>query len=344
MDDALRQAVREAVGTSEAYFVGGRLRDEELGCPITDVDVACLDPERAAREFRRLAGEAVFELSARHGAWRVLYAGGITVDFVAMRGSIEADLALRDFTANALARNVATGEWIDPTGGRDDLRAGLLRAVSDSIFEADPLRLLRAVRLEQELPLSLEPHTEALVRAHAAAVRAPAGERVLAELSRLGRVGFRRLEDLGLLEGLGGSNERLDRLGEDPGSDLLLVATLGERLLELPVAREQARMTQTLLRARPPEGCDRRSIHRFRQKTEPWAVEALRYLGVEEAVAHVRAAQEAEPAQPLLRGDELGVPAGPEVGRLLLRIEEERAAGIIATRDEALELVARERS
>ena len=56
----------------------------------------------------------------------------------------------------------------------------------------------------------------------------------------------------------------------------------------------------------------------------------------------VRRAREAEPAEPLLRGDELPVPPGPEVGRLLERIAEERAAGTITTREEALELVRRE--
>jgi poly(A) polymerase len=56
----------------------------------------------------------------------------------------------------------------------------------------------------------------------------------------------------------------------------------------------------------------------------------------------VRRAREAEPAEPLLRGDELGVLPGPEVGRLLELVAEERAAGTIATREEALDLVRRE--
>ena len=52
----------------------------------------------------------------------------------------------------------------------------------------------------------------------------------------------------------------------------------------------------------------------------------------------------AEPREPLVRGDELGVPPGPEIGRLLDLVAEERAAGTISTREEALELVERERS
>jgi hypothetical protein len=56
----------------------------------------------------------------------------------------------------------------------------------------------------------------------------------------------------------------------------------------------------------------------------------------------VQAARANDPAEPLLRGDELGVPPGPEVGRLLELVDEERAAGTISTREEALELVKRE--
>jgi hypothetical protein len=56
----------------------------------------------------------------------------------------------------------------------------------------------------------------------------------------------------------------------------------------------------------------------------------------------VRAARAADPSEPLVRGDELGVARGPEIGRLLDRIAEERAAGTISTREEALELARRE--
>jgi hypothetical protein len=57
----------------------------------------------------------------------------------------------------------------------------------------------------------------------------------------------------------------------------------------------------------------------------------------------VEEARRRDPAEPLVRGDELGIEPGPEVGRLLDLIEEERAAGTISTRAEALELARRER-
>ena len=101
-----------------------------------------------------------------------------------------------------------------------------------------------------------------------------------------------------------------------------------------------------MLAARLPRDESAREIHRFRRATEPWALEALAYVGGGAAVERfgdaVRRAREAEPAEPLLHGDEVPVPPGPEVGRLLERIAEERAAGTITTREEALELVRRE--
>jgi len=56
----------------------------------------------------------------------------------------------------------------------------------------------------------------------------------------------------------------------------------------------------------------------------------------------VEAARSNDPPDTLIRGNELGLPPGPEVGRLLERIAEERAAGTISTREEALELARRE--
>ena len=100
---------------------------------------------------------------------------------------------------------------------------------------------------------------------------------------------------------------------------------------------------RTLLRARPPADGSARELYRFRRETEPWALEALEFVGAPELRGAVEDARSRDPAEPLLRGDELGVPPGPEVGRLLERIEEERAAGTISTREEALELVRRER-
>lgn len=331
------EGVREVLAGEEAWIVGGAIRDELLDRPVLDLDVACRDPRDAAHRYARRVGGAAFPLSERHGAWRVVVDGSErTVDFTPLPNGIEADLGTRDFTLNAIAVPVEGGERCDPHGGQADLEKGIVRAVSPTIFEADPLRLLRAVRLEDELGLRIDPETEALLRRSTALVSRAAGERILAELHRLSPSGYRRLEDVGLLTELGGTvDERLDAL-DDP--DFRLVAALREGLASLPISNDLRRYANLLLRARAPDDPSPRSIHRFRRQTEPWALDALAFVGASQLAGVVEAARRADPSEPLVRGDELGLQPGPEIGRILAIIDEERAAGTIATREEALEL------
>jgi tRNA nucleotidyltransferase/poly(A) polymerase len=334
----MRKAAEEVLAGEEAWVVGGAVRDELLARPVLDLDIACLEPERAARAYARRRGGAVFPLSAQHGGWRVALDRGRTVDFTPLQGgSIEADLGTRDFAINAIAVPLAGGEPIDPYAGQVDLGRRLIRVVSPRVFDDDPLRLLRAVRLEDELGFELDAETEALVRERAALVTRPAGERILDELRRLSAEGYERLDELGLLAPLGGSLPPTLRAFDSPW--FRLAATFGARLRGLPISNELRRFTSTLLRAEAPVDGSPRAIHRFRRATEPWALEALAFLGAEGHADAVRAARESEPVDPLLRGDELGVPPGPEVGRLLQLVAEERAAGTISTREEALDLV-----
>jgi tRNA nucleotidyltransferase/poly(A) polymerase len=335
------ELARELLAGEEAWVVGGAIRDELLGRPVVDVDVACRRPEEAARAYAGHSGGAPFPLSEQHGAWRVALDDGRTVDFTPLRGTIEGDLATRDFTVNALARPLAGGEILDPSGGLEDIELRRLRAVTETVFEDDPLRLLRAVRLEDELGFRLAPLTEELVRAQAHLVARPAGERILAELERLLPAGFRRLEELGLLAPLGGSLERAELLDAIDSADFRLAVVFGRELRRYPISNERKRLLRVLLRAEAPPDGSARAIHRFRRATEPWALEALAYVGASELVPAVEAARADDPDEPLLRGDELGLPPGPEIGRLLAAVEEERAAGIISTREEALDLVRR---
>ena len=327
------ELAREVLNGEEAWVVGGAVRDELLGRELVDLDIAVRDPRRAARAYARRSGGAPFALSEQHGAWRVALEDGRTVDFTPLPGSIEDDLATRDFTINAIARPLAGGEPVDPFGGDADLESRRLRAVGESVFRDDPLRLLRAVRLEDELELRLDEETERLVQRDAELVTRPAGERIVAELVRLSAGGYRRLDGLGLLAPLGGSID--DRLDRWDSPDYRLVAVFGDELRRFPVSNGLRRFAGALLRAEPPEQ-DARSIHRFRRATEPWALEALAFLGASELAPAIERARAEEPAEPLLRGDELDLPPGPEIGRLLAEIEEERAAGTIATREEAL--------
>jgi Poly A polymerase head domain len=343
----MRELARELLAGEEAWVVGGAVRDELLGRDVVDFDIACREPREAARAYAKRSGGAPFPLSERHGAWRVALEEGRTVDFTPLRDGIEDDLATRDFTINAIAEPLVGGEPADPFGGRADLAGRVLRAVSPTVFEDDPLRLLRAVRLEDELGFRLDAETEQLVREHAGLVAVPSGERIYAELVRLSPDGWRRADELGLLAPLGGSAERLDSANPVDSPEFRLVAALGESLFGLPVPNELRRYAHTMLRAEPPADDSPRAVHRFRRATEPWALDALAFVGAWELADAVRSAREAEPDEPLLNGDEvlaLGVAPGPEVGRLLALVAEEHAVGAISTRDEALELVRRSRN
>src|SRR2546423_6167259 len=162
---SIRELVEELFSGEEAWIVGGAVRDEALGRPVVDLDVALAEPERAARAYARRSGGFPFQLSERHGAWRVALPDARTVDFTPLSGRIEDDLATRDFTINAIGERVGSGEVADPHEGRRDLEAKTLRAVSASVFDDDPLRLLRAVRLASELGFELDEATERLLRA-----------------------------------------------------------------------------------------------------------------------------------------------------------------------------------
>lgn len=183
--EATRAALRDGDPT---WIVGGAVRDAVLGREVSDLDLAVAgDPGAAARAIAQEIGEHAFELSAEFGTWRVAAAGhGWQIDVTALRGgSIEADLGERDFTIGAVAVPLAGGDPVDPYAGLTDLADKCLRAVGESSFTADPLRLLRAPRLAAELDLEIEERTVALARAAASRAADPAGERQLAELRQL---------------------------------------------------------------------------------------------------------------------------------------------------------------
>ena len=199
--------IREALAGRPAWLVGGALRDRVLERPTADVDlVVDGDVGAAARTLARAVRGPAFELSDEFGAWRVMARDrSWQADLSPLRGgSLEADLALRDFTVNAMAQPLAGGERIDPHGGAADLAARRLRAVGPQAFATDPLRAMRLVRLAADLGFEPEPATSALAREQAARVAAVAQERVFAELKRIlagaGVVrSLRLMDELGLV-------------------------------------------------------------------------------------------------------------------------------------------------
>lgn len=198
----------------EAYLVGGSVRDALLGRPVSafhDLDFAV--PSGGLRLARRLAnrlGGAFFALDVERDTGRVVLiepdGRRLYLDFARWRGdSLQADLADRDFTINALALDLGRKQAvIDPFGGQEDISAGVVRAVTDRSFANDPARTLRAVRMEAVFDFGIEPHTETLLRQAIPWLDRVSCERVRDELDRIlaapgAAAHVRRLDDLGLL-------------------------------------------------------------------------------------------------------------------------------------------------
>jgi tRNA nucleotidyltransferase (CCA-adding enzyme) len=160
----------------EVYEVGGSLRDELLGRAPKDVDflvrghdveeLLTLCRQHGRAEELRVAGRLVGvrfwpPWGPREGIEVVPprretpiapgepgFTGNPHVDFRIEPEAelpVRDDLERRDFTVNAMARDVRSGEWIDPFGGQEDVRAGVLRAVHETAFRDDPLRILRGI-------------------------------------------------------------------------------------------------------------------------------------------------------------------------------------------------------
>jgi poly(A) polymerase len=198
-------AAREALGDRSAWVVGGAVRDTLLGRPVADVDIAVADDARgAARTLARSAGGPVFELSGAFGAWRVIGPGRRwQVDVTPLQGgTLDADLARRDFTVNAMAEPLAGGELVDPHGGARDLADRRLRMVAEASFDDDPLRVLRLARFACELGLEPDRATLAAAARRSAHIGDVSAERIFAELKRV--VAADRVRDgLALMNRLG---------------------------------------------------------------------------------------------------------------------------------------------
>jgi poly(A) polymerase len=182
------QLAREALQATEAWVVGGTVRDALLGRPLEDLDlVVAADSEQAAKDLAGVAPGHAFELSEQFAAWRVVARDrSWQADITTMRGgSIEADLALRDFTVNAIAVPLTGGDLIDPHGGEADLDRGLLRAVTATSFRDDPLRTMRMARLACELGFAVDERTAELARRDASSLARVSPERCYFELRQL---------------------------------------------------------------------------------------------------------------------------------------------------------------
>jgi tRNA nucleotidyltransferase (CCA-adding enzyme) len=178
----------------KVYAVGGAVRDELLGLPVKDRDyvVVGATPEDMTRLGYKPVGKdfPVFLHPETHEEYALARTERKTARgyrgfqvYAAPDVTLEEDLSRRDLTVNAIARD-ETGRIIDPCGGAEDLKRGVLRHVSPA-FAEDPVRILRAARFAARFGFKVAPATLRLMRAMVDAGEADAlvPERVWQELA-----------------------------------------------------------------------------------------------------------------------------------------------------------------
>jgi len=205
----------------DAYVVGGAVRDELQGIPAKELDFvvpgvghgelrAALEPHGRVEDLVVADQRVGARLLPRDRNARALQPSGIEFapprierstgpgrhdfEIVADAGiSLEQDMVRRDFTINAIARRLETGEILDPLGGRADLERGILRTTSPTSFRDDPLRIVRGLRFVSQLGVDPDDATFRQMGEWAPQIQHVSGERIggglaadgLGELSKL---------------------------------------------------------------------------------------------------------------------------------------------------------------
>lgn len=349
-------------------LVGGAVRDALLGRIGTCPDLDLVLPSDVLKLTQRLAGQlggTCVVLDAERNMARLVLRGW-TIDLARQEGSsLEEDLERRDFRINAMAWPLHTDEGLcDPTGGLQDLRDGRLSAVSEANLIADPLRLLRGIRLMAEIPLELDQTTVHWIKAHRSALGSAAPERILSELQRLvngawAETAIERLKQLGLLKPWESGTRTFpttkpSRLTPEEKALALPLARLIDLLSDEGLAnlRGSRRLRQRCERLRSwreragrdpdalPES-ERLQLHQELEQDLPTLILALPDTHQEDWLRRWRDPQDSlfhpiAPVDGTTLQQEVGIRPGPDLGRLLKHLQQERAFGRINGHDEAI--------
>ncbi len=242
----------------EVYLVGGCVRDLLLKRPISDWDIAVgSEPKESSKanviaiSFARSIGGHFVVLDDKWQTYRVVVNHSPSTinqkptifDFAPLRGNnIEEDLCQRDYTINAMAINIFDFDLeknfqetniLDPMGGKQDLKNGVLRVTHPKAFLDDPLRILRGFRLAANLSrpnyikdlqhlhlFSLEGETKQYIKKYAPHLKSAASERIYQELKKLFSAPLtsfwvKEMDSLGVLKVLIPEIERLKNIPQD---------------------------------------------------------------------------------------------------------------------------------
>ena len=291
-------------------------------------------------------------------------------------GPIEEDLARRDFTVNAMALRLSppdAGTLLDRFGSRLDVEDGLIRVLHDGSFVDDPTRTMRAIRYEQRLGFQIEPSTLTLLSRDLHLLPSVGVDRLRRELNLFllepaPELTLLRAESLGVLRTIDPALQPGTRLSEifqsarrqlgqvEPAIYLALLlysVEAGEAMQFVDRYRfpkESIGLVKGTLALRDAEA--RISVEGFRD-SQVYAVfkgfdrDSVRAFGIatEHDIARARAADylsRLADIRPKLTGKDLinlGVPRGPDIGRVLNRLLEARLDGLTASREDETALV-----
>ena len=195
-------AIEFTIAGHEIYEVGGSVRDELLGRIPSDFDFAVSSlPDETLRILDKFCSEntgyAVYSIGKEYGTIGLVDKNGIKMEFTTYRGevyptnsrkpnvvfgnSIVEDLARRDFTINAIARDATSGEYLDPFDGEGDINRKVIKCVgSDDRLDEDPLRMLRAYRFGAQLGFAVEVEIK-----HPERLKIISAERIRDELNKI---------------------------------------------------------------------------------------------------------------------------------------------------------------
>ena len=242
MDVQLDNPIYRIVGAAadrlglKAYAVGGVVRDYFLQRHCTDIDIVCIgngqesntpgidlareaahsiNPDIEVAVFKNF-GTASFHYRYGGQLWQIEFVGARRESYrrdsrkpIVENGTLEDDQNRRDFTINAMAVALNTGDFgtlLDPFGGIRDLDQGILRTPLDPdiTFSDDPLRMMRAIRFATQLGFRIEEETFEAIGRNAERIHIVSAERITTELNKIilsptPSIGFKLLQKCGLL-------------------------------------------------------------------------------------------------------------------------------------------------
>ena len=191
----------------EGYLVGGAVRDFLLDKEVNDRDIAVIGAEEFAHKLAEQFDAVFVTLDSENKIYRlVLRNSKDYIDVSELRAvTIEEDLRMRDFTINSIAYDLKNNEFVDVTGGIEDIKNGILRCAREENFTDDPLRVLRAFRFMSVTGFKFSNELEAQLRKYYKLLKYPAKERVHDEIMKLfgGKYAsytLLKMDEIGILE------------------------------------------------------------------------------------------------------------------------------------------------